>query len=412
MDNLIFISAQPDQVYFHWQVELYLYQFSKLGIQDRCYAVFGYTDDEPSKYIVELSKKYNIVWYKDERDFSKKNHYIPSIRPHILKKFFKDRPDLGKNVFYHDSDIFLVRLPKFELLLEDSHAYVSDTISYIGYDYIKECSKRYKDKYPELQDEDIFKKMCQCIDVSEDLIKSNQENSGGCQYLLKNIDSKFWLNVENDCVKLYNMLKTYEEKYPIDNHIQSWTTDMWCVLWNYLKIGRTVKVHSELNFSWATSNISDYYSNPIFHLAGVTDEISNDKFYKGKYINKNIFREYTNNKNIFDHISPYNATYEYVNIIKEYVDKQPKEICDKFLLKTLDNWNGLYIKDQSTIHFGKPVWRSEKYIIFYNSNSWILTSLQYESEISEKCGGFGSNCLDEPYQNGWNFKCSTEIINI
>ena len=27
--NMIFISAQPDQVYFHWQVSLYLYQFAK-----------------------------------------------------------------------------------------------------------------------------------------------------------------------------------------------------------------------------------------------------------------------------------------------------------------------------------------------------------------------------------------------
>jgi hypothetical protein len=100
--NTILISAQPDHVYFHWQVELYMYQFAKYGIVDQCYAIFGYTGDAPSNYAVELSKRYNIFFYRDTRDKSVPHYYIPSIRPHILKQFFQQFPQLGKSVFYHD----------------------------------------------------------------------------------------------------------------------------------------------------------------------------------------------------------------------------------------------------------------------------------------------------------------------
>ena len=138
---MILISAQPDTIYFHWQVELYMYQFGTRSITN-CHAVFGY-DNTPSSKGLALAEKYpgRIHFYKDTRTSEQKT-YIPSIRPHILKKFFQDFPELGKEVFYHDSDIFVVTVPDFPLLLSDEFGYVSDTVSYIGYNYIKDCSNR------------------------------------------------------------------------------------------------------------------------------------------------------------------------------------------------------------------------------------------------------------------------------
>lgn len=417
-NNLIFVSAQPDHVYFHWQVELYLYQFAKHGteIADRCYAIFGHKTDEPSRKLVELSKKYkNIIWYKDDRIIEKDNFYIPSIRPHILKKFFKEHPELGKNVFYHDSDIFLVHVPKFELMFNDDIGYLSDTISYIGANYIKECCSRYKLKYPELEENDIFKKMCDCIGITQELVESNEKNSGGAQYLLKNIDESYWEEVETKCLLLYDMLKKYEKNYPIDRHIQSWTTDMWCVLWIYWKNGNKTLVHKELDFSWATSTIKEYEFKNIFHLAGITDENKSDKFYKGQYVSKNIFNEYKKNSKIFDHISKDNATYEYTNLIKEYcgdvLSETPIPIVNKespksFKFITNNHLHGEYSKDESAMYFDKPIWRSDHgYIAFYNSSRWIITDSKYENEISETCGGFVSNDSEEPYENNWDIEC-------
>jgi len=387
LDNMIFISAQPDTVYFHWQVEVYLYQFAKHGIKDRCYAIFGYSGKQPSQYIQTLKKKYNIFWYQDTRT---NKHYIPSIRPHILKKFFKEFPELGKTVFYHDSDIFLQKLPTFQDMLKDDIGYLSDTISYIGYEYIASCSKRYKSKYPQLADNDIFTKMCECVGISEQLVKENQKNSGGAQYLLKNISEDYWKHVEDSCYKLYHMLKTYEKTYPVDHHIQSWTTDMWCVLWEYWKQGKQTNIHSELDFSWATHSRKEYYTKNIFHLAGVTDKSPKNVFFKGNYTNTNIFEAYRNNPKLFDNISSDSATIEYTNIIKELVDSKPSQ--NSLVISTGDVWSGVYEKDEKTIHFERNVWRStdKKFILFWNSRCWILTGSQYESEISKTCGGYVS----------------------
>jgi len=158
-DNLIFISAQPDEIYFHWQVELYLYNFVKMGIaKNQCYAVFS-IKDKPSDFIVNLKKEYpGIHWYQDDRD--KNVQYISSIRPHVLKKFFFDFPEKGKNVFYHDSDILFHHLPPFQDMLKDNICYLSDTIDYIGYQYFQKIDATYKAAYPNLKSLDLFRIIC------------------------------------------------------------------------------------------------------------------------------------------------------------------------------------------------------------------------------------------------------------
>ena len=422
---MIYISAQPDTVYFHWQVELYLYQFSKHGIVDDCYALFGYTK-EPSDYAIKLSKKYKgLKLYKDTRE---DKSYIPSIRPHILKKFFEEFPDLGKEVFYHDSDIFLVKMPDFKTLLNDDIGYVSDTISYIGYNYIHDSSKRYKEAYPELKEDDIFYGMTDIINIDPELVKANELNSGGAQYLLKNIDEGFFEQCELQCNTLHAFFKNYDKKYPIKNPIQSWTVDMWVVLWEYLKRGNIVRCHKELDFSWATNSVYEYYSKNIFHLAGVTTETSNDKFYKGQYTQKNIFIEYANNKSIFDHISKNNATYEYTNVIKEYCSSPGQvwtsikkvDYNDTFTIR-YNQTKSIYVKMHNIECCQRPVWKStdNNLIIFWNTSLWIMTLADHINEISSKCsGGLNSSTGDTPYDHAWNFnydytiKCTENMPTI
>lgn len=317
-NNMIFVSAQPDTPYFHWQVSLYLYQFSKHNIIDYCYAIFGYENTEPSDYVKNMmSYNNNIIVYKDTRN-SKTKRYSPSIRPHLLSKFFKDRPELGKNVFYHDSDIFLVKLPKFELMLNDDIGYLSDTISYIGYEYLKECGDRYKEKH-NVSELDLFNNMCKIMSIDPNIVKQNQNNSGGAQYLFKNIDHTYWDECEQLSIELYDFFCEYEKKYPIEHHVQKWCAGMWVELWNYWKNGGKTQIHKELDFSWATGTVSEYNRLNIFHLAGVTNNNNSDKFHKGLYTKRLVFDVYLKDNTIFDHISKDNATYEYCKVIKEYI---------------------------------------------------------------------------------------------
>jgi hypothetical protein len=437
---MIFISAQPDSVYFHWQVSLYLYQFAKHNISDHCYVLFGYTGIKPSKYVQNLMKdNKNIIAYKDTRS-KKTKTYIPTIRPYLLKKFFKDRPELGKNVFYHDSDIFLVKLPRFDLMLNDNTLYLSDTVSYIGYEYLKKCGGRYIEKHKNITDTHLVEEMCKVMNIDLELVKSNDKNSGGAQYLLKNIDYKFWDDCEKQCVKLYDFFCDYEKKYPIDHHVQKWCTDMWCVLWNCWKRGDKTVTHKELAFSWATGTVADYNKSNIFHLAGITKKNKSDKFHKGAYNYKLVFEAYLQNPKIFNHVSNKSATFEYCKVIKEYIQNvyipyknltsnriyptnQQRTLKTKntdtknitsFNMLSRQSYGALYIIDNNKQCCGKSIWRSRnnKFIIFWNNVKWVLTYSKYISIIGPKCGGIGICNSENPYDNKWNLDVKIKTGNI
>lgn len=420
-NNMIFLSVQEDRPYFHWQVLLYLYQFAKYGkdISDRCYALIAYRD-KPSAFATNLAKKNpNVKLYKNE---SKYTDYVPILRPHVLAKFFKDYPKLGKNVFYHDSDIFLVKMPRFELMLNDNINYLSDTISYISYAYIKQCSNKYKAEHKDLPDLDIFYGMCKAVDIDPQLVIDNQQNSGGAQYLLKNVDSAFWSDCEKQCQSLYTYLNNYVKKYPINHHIQKWTTDMWTLLWVLWKSGKKTVLHKELDFSWATGTVKDYNSKNIFHLAGITVQNCSDKFFKSKFNQELVFETYLKNPKVFMHINQNSATFEYVKVIKEYMNDVylpekgmnisvlecskdiDSKMVTKFKLHSTKPYDNMYIKDKLKQCCGKNVWRSDdkKFIMFWNGLSWILTYAIYEKEIGPKCGGLIKNSSEYPFLNGWN----------
>jgi hypothetical protein len=402
--NLIFISAQPDEPYFHWQVELYLYNFSKHGLTDQCHAVFSYKN-KPSDGALNIGKKFkHIHFYKDTRIHGGKYHYEPSIRPHILKQFFTDFPELGKNVFYHDSDILFVHLPKFELMLEDDIAHLSDTIGYNGSNYLKGISAQHKAKFPALPENDLFSKMCECLEISEELVSSNELNTGGAQYLIKKIDAQFWIDIEKYCVKLHKMMGEYYDKYPIDTPCQKWCSDMWSVLWVYWKRGSKTVVDKDLSFSWATSTALEYHTNNIFHYAGVDDKNDADKFGKFRYKTKCPFKSYLCLNSEYEHIPPENATHEFVKVIKEYAKTMDIKDVVQFSLQNKEFWASTYTKDDSVIICGSPVYRSEckKYLMFNNGSSWGITYSIYESELKEGSGSILTcSCID-PHLGGWN----------
>lgn len=314
-NNMIFLSAQPDQIYFHWQVDVYLNNFNKFNLLKFSHTLFA-VSNKPTQGLLNLMKKYkNIHWYLDERPNDQKKGYIPSLRQMLYKKFFSDYPHLGTAVFLHDSDIVFRKLPKFELLLNDNIGYLSDTVSYIGYKYLSDKSKEYKNKYQELPPNDLFLKMCHVVDVDPELVKQNQANSGGAQYLLKNINSSYFAEIEDKVYKLHAFFEKYKKKYTIDNHVQSWCNDMWVTLWVYWKNGGETKISNELSFSWGTSSKQEYYQHNILHMAGVTQKLKKGRFCKSDYTNTNILEKIKKKPNMFNYVKE-NASHFYVKEIE------------------------------------------------------------------------------------------------
>lgn len=320
-NNLVFVSAHPDIPYFHWQTKVYTRNFIDKGIKpENIHVLFVMVNGsvEPTKESLEFKKLgINVHHYLDDR---KEKRYIPSLRPLAMSRWLKENPHLAKSYFYHDSDIIFTKLPNFDELLNNDVCYLSDTLSYINYDYVLGCCQRYEQAHPNVKKNQLLELMADVIGISTDTIKINNNKSGGAQYLLKDVDYKIWGKIYDDCAKLYFSILDFNNKHQISHgEIQMWTADMWALLWNLWFFDKKTEISNDLSFSWATDDISKYDKHNILHMAGVTDNLKHNKFYKGEYINVNPLEKLKLNPNHFDYIDKNSITIKYIDIMKSLV---------------------------------------------------------------------------------------------
>jgi hypothetical protein len=283
----IFISAQPDNIYFQWQTEVQIVNFRKFGLSRNMHVLVWHRDDRHFKDWENLQRKYpevGIYLYPDKG--SDWLLYRSIIRPHILKQHFKKYPELQeKTFFYHDSDIIFNYLPDFGKLMEGDISWQSNTSSYLDYTYLR--IKEIKGKLPPLE---AINTLCKIGGISTEVMRSYKGRTGGAQYLLKGSDSKYWQDVENQCVAIrkafyHGIPGSINARYfpSEDAGFQSWCADMWAVNMALWKRGVKTGITPELGFSWATDSLETYKKKPIYHNAGVTQN------HKG-YFNKSDWR--------------------------------------------------------------------------------------------------------------------------
>lgn len=302
------ITSQPATDYYAWQVEVYINNFIKNGVNPKdIHAIFVY-DGEIPKSILEIANHYEEVGfylYPDTRpDFS----YIPSIYFNGVKQHFKEFPELENEVvMFHDSDTILLKEWNSNHLLNDDIWYFSNTNAYINYDYI--ISKG----------EDIYKGMLDIVGLDESIPKLNNANSGGAQHIIKNTNWEFWHKVERDSMKLYHFFckeeYKYVKKHESDYPIQKWTAGMWSLLWNSWKLGKEVRISDDMSFVWATDTTPMLVGKQFLHNAGVTSD-RQDLFFKGEWIHNLPY-----NKNLS--LNPNYCSYEYYKAIQEVENKSP-----------------------------------------------------------------------------------------
>jgi hypothetical protein len=321
MKDIVFVTAQPDVPYFHWQIKLYVHNFIDKGINpSQIHVILGmvHGKTEPTSGGLELlDLGVNIHFYKDDRI---KKTYIPSIKPYLISQWLKNSPEYGDCFFLHDADIIFRELPDFKTLLNDDICYLSDTIGYIGYNYIIDCCRRYERQHPTSEKNQLLNEMTSIIGIDTELIKTNQDSSGGGQYIIKNTDYKIWQKIYEDCTPLYKQMLNYQRRFPINpGQIQFWTAEMWSLLWNLWLFGYQTKITPLLDFSWATDNLEKYNTKPILHMAGVTENQKEKKFFKGEYINLDPIEALRSNPTHFDYIKEDSSTIKYIDVIKSFI---------------------------------------------------------------------------------------------
>lgn len=324
---MIYISAQPDTPYYHWQLEVQLHNFAKFGIAFQYVILLGYQDVESAWAKKMKNKGYQIHTFKDERI---ERGYLPSIRPFLLTKFFVQQTinhkEIGDHLFYLDADVIFNKLPDYTKL-EEGKCYVSDCGSYLGYDYL--VSKGHE----------LLYEMAEIAGISVNKILKNRNNAGGAQYIFttKEVQTPwFWQEIEYTSNELYKCCLEYNAKQSSqkasnanttlpasqkqNNEVQAWTADMWAVLWRMYQLSN-VEVTPNLDFAWATDRVEVCTKKPILHLAGVTENLRYSHFFKGDFINQNPIELARKNPFAFDYVCG-NASQKYVENIIEIANEK------------------------------------------------------------------------------------------
>jgi len=290
----ILITCQPTDTYFVWQNQMYIESCLEQGFEEEqihilLYNPIGRPDNANWDKLKEFYPNVNIFVYQDKGIQQYLGTYIPILRPHILKQHFEAFPELqDRTIIYTDCDILWLKSLNINHLLEDDVNYVSDANSYLNHSYFE---SKYKDVLPEKLEEarsiDFLKGVCDIVGIDKQVVIDNNTNTGGVQYILKNIDGVFWKKVEEDVLKIRMYLQQMNREFFKDENsgIQSWCADLWAVQFNLWFFKKESRVAKELDFAWATDPIIKIDTYPILHNAGITGTEMNGYpcFYKGKY---------------------------------------------------------------------------------------------------------------------------------
>jgi hypothetical protein len=290
-----YVCCQPATDYYTWQVEVVINNFKKHGINPNFIDIVCGVNGQVPETWIKLANHYNTVRFFFYQDTRNDKCYPPSIYFHLLKQHIL-RDDVKFEILYlHDSDIIFTKRPDFSEMEKGNAWYLSDTNSYINYDYV--TSKGY----------DVYEKMCEIIGISTLIPRIMNHNSGGAQYIVKNTTYDFWEKVELDSIKLYRHFCETEHLYnKIDQNdypIQKWTAGMWSVLYNAWLAGHETLVDKRMDFGWVTSPMEDVEKNTVLHNSGVTGPDMR-MFYKGTYHNKLPYGDTID-------VDPKNASYYY-----------------------------------------------------------------------------------------------------
>jgi len=294
MKELKFITCNPDDTYYTWQVHLWLENLRQLGHLDKAVVLIFVPSfreyNEKWNDIILLYPEATFRVYKDEDDISKLlGIYIPILRPYLLWRYWKDTPDMkNKTIFYYDNDVLLTKEFNIDKYIDDDVCYVSDTNSYINASYFDSKIKEVKpDRLEDYKKIDVLAHATELVGATREIAEKNNLHSGGAQYLLKNIDAEFWNKMITDTINIRLYLQGVNKEYfeSENKGFQSWCSDMFSLLWGLWTEGKEVKVIKELDFAWSPDGIEKLNTHPIYHNAGITGETLNDTpyFYKGKY---------------------------------------------------------------------------------------------------------------------------------
>jgi len=252
-----YISAQPEIKYYEWQVDTMINSYLKNDVSPfDIIVLLGNTGEYKFDKLRSKYKYVSFISYPYKPEV-----YAPAVKPYLMSKYFGScKCTQGEQYYYADADTILLKpLGPFT----KDRVWLSDTKSYIGYDYI--ASKG----------EEILNIMADTAKIDKRIIENKKDSSGGAQYVFTGTDSDFWKSVYVTSNALYREMRRYnnehKEKYKDTYPIQAWTAEMWATLWQFWKRGIKTEITKRLDFAWSTDKLETMEGKAILHNAGVLD---------------------------------------------------------------------------------------------------------------------------------------------
>lgn len=301
MRDLKLISCLPDQSSFVWQTAVNLLNAREYGFSDKAQVLVFLSHDQLHKgfngkwkFLERKFPETQFFYYPDTENITKimtTFEYIPLLRLQMLQKHWKKFPELKeKAIYYHDSDTVFTKYPTFlDSFKDDDINYLSETRSYLNADYFE---RKREEVLPEKKEifsgVDPLAKVAKITGTTKQTWIDNKDNTGGAQYLLKDIDLQFWIDCFNESISIRTYLMDINRRFfaSEEKGYQSWVADMLGLIGNLWKRGRKVITPKEMDFAWASQYTEEWENRTIYHDASAFP----DPFEKDKKTMRTFFK--------------------------------------------------------------------------------------------------------------------------
>ena len=222
-------------------------------------------------------------------DWRREKIYNPSMKPALVGHYLKAH-GATEPVLIIDPDV----IPTGRALPEPvpNTLLGTDTDSYTGAKW--------------LDTKKALQILCQMLDLPP---KMALESVGiGAQYISQGIPGDWWLQVAENSVVAYELLK----RLPDD--AQPWCSEMYITHLMAIRDGYNPTAHPEMQMTWANGPMSGWDDTAFFHDAGVTES-------NGRDFHKTSYQTSPFKKTIKVH--PESASSWYAELIRETAEKFP-----------------------------------------------------------------------------------------
>lgn len=312
------LSVAEDNLYNLWQLELQIYHFKKLGLENNFVPIVVGRNEEPSSYVTELSEKKQKVYYYKMGIvdfFSKPDYYPPAIQPFGIYEYLKEVKS-DERIFIIDVDvIFRDRKTFDELEFLDMNTIYTSPSSYSRIDYYSANGGTYATAYDKMFEYlglDRAK-----VEALEEKYNINKNDSpSGHTIVMGNPDALFFKKVTKDSLVLHELLKLHSRE--VKDHM-SWMGMLWAYYYNCIMTNRPVESTHRLDFCWAVS--PEDCDKPILHMAGSMRNNSEKIFSKLDFMGSSPFNP--DNQKKVNAYKTDNASKAYVDLVKDYWNNNP-----------------------------------------------------------------------------------------